>query len=59
VRALTPDAPGQSLLDELDARQNELLDELERLNQRIERVIAECGAWRGVEETPAKLPTAA
>ena len=35
------DARPYSLLEELDARQNELLDELERLNRRIEGVIAE------------------
>jgi hypothetical protein len=34
-------AAGLSLLEELDARQDELLDELERLNRRIEQVIAE------------------
>jgi hypothetical protein len=33
--------PAASLLEELDARQNELLDELDRLNGRIEQVIAE------------------
>jgi restriction endonuclease S subunit len=39
-----------TLLDELDIRQNELLEELDRLNQRIEQVIAQ---WSGVRETPA------
>jgi hypothetical protein len=33
--------PAASLLEELDTRQNALLDELERLNSQIERVIAE------------------
>jgi hypothetical protein len=33
-------APAQSLLDELDARQDELLKELDRLNARLEQVIA-------------------
>jgi hypothetical protein len=56
---MTNDVPGPSLLEELDARQNELLDELDRLNSRIEQVIAECLAWRGTLETPAKLPAAA
>jgi hypothetical protein len=46
-----------SLLAEIDARQNELLDELERLNSRIEQVLQECLAWRG-PEAPA-LPAAA
>jgi hypothetical protein len=40
------DAPGQSLLDDLDARQNELLHELDRLNTRIEQAIAQCSIWR-------------
>lgn len=31
-----------SLLDEIDARQNELLDELELLNARIEQVLKAC-----------------
>ena len=46
------DAPGLSLLEELDARQNELLDELDRLNTRIEQVIAESAAWRARLEEP-------
>jgi hypothetical protein len=41
--------PGVSLLEELDARQDELLHELEQLNGRIERVISEALAWRGLE----------
>jgi hypothetical protein len=43
---MTHDAPRQTLLEELDLRQNELLDELERLNQRIEQVLAGCLSWR-------------
>jgi hypothetical protein len=39
---MSNDAPRLSLLDELDARQNELLDELDRLNVRIEQVLREC-----------------
>jgi hypothetical protein len=35
------DTPAVSLLEELDARQNELLEELDQLNGQIERVIAE------------------
>ena len=38
----------QSLLEELDARQNEILDQLEELNARIERVLKDC--------MPAKEP---
>ena len=49
------DLPSQTLLEELDARQDELLEELERLNQRIERVICECNLWRApVSEQPAR-----
>jgi hypothetical protein len=40
----------QTLLEELDARQDELLAELEQLNQQIERVILESAAWRGPAE---------
>ena len=36
---MNSDAPRLSLLDELDARQNELLDELDRLNRQIEQVL--------------------
>ena len=39
---MTNDAPRLSLLEELDARQNELLDELDRLNRRIEQVLQAC-----------------
>jgi hypothetical protein len=49
---MTNDAPSQSLLEELDSRQSEVLDELERLNGRIEQVIAECGSWRGPLDKP-------
>jgi hypothetical protein len=41
------DLPHQSLLEELDARQDELLAELERLNRRIEQAIQEITIWRG------------
>ena len=44
MRRMSNDAPRVSLLEEIDARQNELLDELERLNGRIERVITEWSA---------------
>jgi len=46
---MSADAPRQSLLEELDTRQNELLDELARLNERIEQVLSSCLAWRGEE----------
>ena len=32
----------QSLLEELDARQDEILAQLEELNARIERVLKDC-----------------
>jgi hypothetical protein len=38
----TASTSAQSLLEELDARQNEILDQLEELNSRIERVLKEC-----------------
>ena len=37
----TASTSSQSLLEELDARQNEILDQLEALNARIERVLKE------------------
>lgn len=49
---MTPDATTPSLLDEIDARQTELLDELERLNSQIERVLNECLAWHRRDEIP-------
>jgi len=52
-------APGLSLLEELEALQDEVLEELERLDRRIEQVIAECAAWREEVEVPAKVPAAA
>ena len=36
------DLPRLTLLEELDARQDELLAELDRLNLRLEQVIREC-----------------
>jgi hypothetical protein len=47
------DARPLSLLEELDARQDELLCELDRLNQRIERVVAEWTKPQAIE-VPAK-----
>ncbi|MFN0020522.1 MAG: hypothetical protein ACKVP0_19870 [Pirellulaceae bacterium] len=44
----TASTSSQSLLEELDSRQNEILDQLEELNARIERVLKEC--------MPAKEP---
>jgi hypothetical protein len=56
---MSNEAPPQSLLAELDTRQDELLDELDVLNGRIEAVIKEWSAWRAAEELPQKLPAAA
>ena len=50
---MSADAPRLSLLEELDARQDELLDELDRLNERIEQVLGACLAWRGDEPAAA------
>ena len=47
---MTPDNATPSLLDEIDARQTELLDELERLNAQIERVLTDCLAWHHHDE---------
>jgi hypothetical protein len=49
----------RSLLEELDARQDEVLGELEKLNGRIEKVIAEWSAWRGETGEKTALPNAA
>jgi len=38
----TASTSAQSLLEELDTRQNEILDQLEELNARIERILKEC-----------------
>ena len=56
---MTSEAPRQSLLEELDARQNELLDELDKLNTRIEQAINDCLKWRGTLAPVAELPAAA
>lgn len=48
-----------SLLQQLDARQNELLDQLEKLNSRIDKVIAEWGGARGETDQRPALPAAA
>jgi hypothetical protein len=56
---MSNEVPGLSLLAELDARQDELLDELHALNSRIEAVIKEWSAWRGQNDGQEKLPAAA
>jgi hypothetical protein len=43
-----------SLLDELDARQTELLDQLAELDRRVEALLRECLAGRGEADS---LPT--
>ena len=53
---MSNEAPRQSLLEELDARQDQLLDELDRLNGQIEAVLRESLAWRqnlGLASVPA------
>jgi len=54
IRPMTNDAPRLSLLEELDARQNELLDELDRLNSRIEQVLQACLACQPAPQ-PVKV----
>ena len=49
------DLPRLTLLEELDARQDELLAELDRLNLRLEQVIGQCLSER---DLPAKGPLA-
>ncbi|MEX2176021.1 MAG: hypothetical protein WD872_16790 [Pirellulaceae bacterium] len=51
---MTNDAPRLSLLDELDARQNELLDQLDELDRRIQQVLHECLTWRGEGDNAAR-----
>lgn len=46
---MNADAQAGSLLEDLDHRQNTVLDELERLNLQIEQVIAEVLSWRGAD----------
>ena len=55
VLRMHPDGPRQTLLDELEVRQNELLDELDRLNHRIEQVLREGLKWRGEQPSPAAM----
>jgi hypothetical protein len=58
TRTMETAARGPSLLAELEALQDEALAELERLDQRIEQVIAECAAWREEVEGPVKQSAA-
>jgi hypothetical protein len=52
------DPSSQSLLEELDARQDALLQELELLNQRLEQVIRESATLRGPGEEQPRLSAA-
>jgi hypothetical protein len=52
---MNSDAPRQSFLEELDARQNELLDELDRLNGRIEQVLRDSLHWVAKPTTAAPV----
>jgi hypothetical protein len=52
-------ASGSSLLAELEALQDEVLQELDKLDRRIEQVIADCAAWREEAEAPVKVQAAA
>ena len=42
----TSPADQRTLIEELDARQDEVLAQLDELNQRIEKLVAECLADR-------------
>ena len=50
------DAPRLSLLEDLDARQDELLDELDRLNGQIEQVVQ---SWLNCHPQPQPVKVAA
>lgn len=45
-----------SLLDQIDARQEELLAELDRLNERVERLLQDCLQTREAERAAAEEP---
>ena len=42
-----------SLLQQLDTRQDEVLDQLVELNQRIEGLLKDCESWRHADFVPA------
>ena len=46
---MNPPANPRTLLDELEARQNEVIDELDKLNERIEGLLKECTAKHTTE----------
>jgi hypothetical protein len=48
------DSPRQSLLEQLDVRQNELLAELEQLNTRIEQVLRDTLSWQAADRQLAE-----
>jgi hypothetical protein len=53
---MTDHVPRLSLLEELDARQNQALDELDRLNQQVEELLKRSLAWKqelGLSGAPA------
>lgn len=51
--AQATDMDSSSLLDELDRRQNEVLDQLAALNARIEALVSEWTQQRAAEEAAA------
>jgi hypothetical protein len=57
--AISGPAGAMTLLQQLDARQDQLLDELEKLNGQIERVIGEWSTWRGDAAPAPAIPKAA
>jgi hypothetical protein len=56
---MTTEPPKMSLLEELDARQDALLADLDQLNQQIERVIGEWTSWHASQNGDRSLPAAA
>ena len=55
-----PESPAPTLIEELDARQDELLAELDALNTRIEQTLKGTLAWRQrMGLIPEEMPRAA
>jgi hypothetical protein len=54
---MSADLPSQTLLEELDARQDEVLAELDALNRRLEQVLKEFTIARPANDD--SLPAAA
>ena len=46
-RKMTTPAQQSNIIDEIDARQNDVLDQLDQLNRRVEALLQECTADSG------------